>query len=215
MSETPQETLEKYALDKYCRPEIREAIRAVLARLSEVEAVANRQSGRVELLEAERDTLRAWQQETTAQMLYIAGIVERGEGKPIPDDERVPQAILRYVKALEAERDALRRRVVEVERAAAEAVGADKVALITLREDANRRAAKADTLRVQAEAERDTLRADLSRTLAEVERPFRERIERAEAALREIEQATEGIPEQNCALANHIARVALAGRLKP
>ena len=31
MSETPQETLEKYALDKYCRPEIREAIRAVLA----------------------------------------------------------------------------------------------------------------------------------------------------------------------------------------
>jgi DNA repair exonuclease SbcCD ATPase subunit len=65
------------------------------------------------------------------------------------------------------------------------------------------------------EAERDALRADLSRTLAEVERPFRERIERAEAALREIEQATEGIPEQNCALANHIARVALAGRLKP
>jgi chromosome segregation ATPase len=37
------------------------------------------------------------------------------------------------------------------------------------------------------EAERDALRADLSRTLAEVERPFRERIERAEAALREIE----------------------------
>jgi hypothetical protein len=65
------------------------------------------------------------------------------------------------------------------------------------------------------EAERDALRADLSRTLAEVERPFRERIERAEAALREIEQATEGIPEQNCALANHIASVALAGRLKP
>ena len=74
--------------------------------------------------------------------------------------------------------------------------------------------------RVQPEAkallaERDALRADLSRTLAEVERPFRERIERAEAALREIEQATEGIPEQNCALANHIASVALAGRLKP
>jgi len=30
------------------------------------------------------------------------------------------------------------------------------------------------------------------------------------AALLEIEQATEGIPEANCALANRIARVALA-----
>jgi hypothetical protein len=35
------------------------------------------------------------------------------------------------------------------------------------------------------------------------------RAERAEAALREIEQATEGIPEQNCMLANRIARLAL------
>ena len=36
------------------------------------------------------------------------------------------------------------------------------------------------------------------------------RAERAEAALREIEETTEGIPEANCALANRIARVALA-----
>ena len=34
-------------------------------------------------------------------------------------------------------------------------------------------------------------------------------VERLRTALREIEQATEGIPEQNCALANRIARLAL------
>jgi len=61
MSETPQETLEKYALDKYCRPEIREAIRAVLADLggrvllSDFEA----QAWRADKAEAERDALLA------------------------------------------------------------------------------------------------------------------------------------------------------------
>ena len=34
-------------------------------------------------------------------------------------------------------------------------------------------------------------------------------VERLRTALREIEQATEGIPEQNCMLANRIARLAL------
>ena len=96
MSETPQETL----LD-----------------LVRVQYEANEEMTRLlKAAEAERDALRAWQQETTAQMLYIAGIVERGEGKPIPDDERVPQAILRYVKALEAERDALRAEVARERR---------------------------------------------------------------------------------------------------
>ena len=61
----------------------------------------------------------------------------------------------------------------------------------------------------RSQAEVGRLRADLGQTLAEVERPFRARAERAEAALREIEQATEGIPEQNCMLANRIARLAL------
>ena len=45
MSETPQETLEKYALDKYCRPEIREAIRAVLE-LVDVQYRVNEELGR-------------------------------------------------------------------------------------------------------------------------------------------------------------------------
>ena len=36
-----------------------------------------------------------------------------------------------------------------------------------------------------------------------------EEAERLRTALREIEQATEGIPEQNCMIANRIARLAL------
>ena len=121
MSETPNEIVTRW-LDEGSAvlttpPEIREAIRAVLARVKQLEEIDTQC-----VLDAESMRDKAW-----------------------------------------AERDALRRRVVEVERAAAEAVGADKVALITLREDANRRAAKADTLRVQAEAERDALRTEVER----------------------------------------------------
>jgi len=43
--------------------------------------------------------------EVNQQMTYIAGIVERGEGKPIAEDETVPAAVLRYVKTLEAWRE--------------------------------------------------------------------------------------------------------------
>jgi chromosome segregation ATPase len=55
----------------------------------------------------------------------------------------------------------------------------------------NALAARAD----KAEAERDEAEAE---------------VERLRAALREIEQVTEGIPEANCMFANRIARVALA-----
>jgi hypothetical protein len=57
-------------------------------------------------------------------------------------------------------------------------------------------------------AERDTLTEKLS-LVTEDYISHRNALERAEAALREIEKATEGIPEQNCAIANRIARAAL------
>ncbi len=40
--------------------------------------------------------------EVNDQMAYIAGIVERGEGKPIDGNDTIPQAVLRYIKTLEA-----------------------------------------------------------------------------------------------------------------
>ena len=69
------------------------------------------------------------------------------------------------------------------------------------------------------EAERDALTGEVERLRLDLEiaepkksaavMALAARAERAEAALREIEQATEGIPEQNCMLANRIARLAL------
>ena len=66
---------------------------------------------RLDKAEAEVERLRgllARCEPVFEQMDYIAGIVERGEGKPITGDETVPQAVLRYVKGLEAELARLR-----------------------------------------------------------------------------------------------------------
>ena len=53
------------------------------------------------------------------------------------------------------------------------------------------------------------------RSVIEQAEALRVEVERLRTALREIEQATEGIPEANCALANRIARLALRGDTAP
>ena len=53
-------------------------------------------------------------------------------------------------------------------------------------------------------------------TVAEEEaRQAQAEVERLRAALREIEETTDGIPEQNCMIANRIARLALRGDTAP
>ncbi len=78
-----------------------EVVDAGVVRMLNETAQAAYQAG----LAAERtDSIKfvAAVQSLTADLKYIAGIVERGTGKPLADDEKVTAAILGYVKHLEA-----------------------------------------------------------------------------------------------------------------
>jgi len=73
----------------------------------------------------------------------------------------------------------------------------------------------------EAEAERDALRTEVAAAKDGQIEVLRENVdlqaevERLRAALREIEETTDGIPEQNCMIANRIARLALRGDTAP
>ena len=109
-----------------------------------------------------------------------AALGDRGEGA-MSEQEQTPQDVLRDVLASSRE-------IADRLRAERDALR-DKLSSTTEDYIRERNAATA------AEAERDALWAER---------------DALRATLREIEQATEGIPEANCALANRIARVALA-----
>jgi len=182
MSETQRERVSEFlrVRDGTIPASAEEAIRALLD-LVRVQYEANEEMTRLlKAAEAERDALKLKRREQFNRW----GVQIRYE-----DQEQSLLAVMQLV----AERDALR---VEVERERKERISAES-------------GCEAGTAaRYVVEAERDTLTEKLS-LVTEDYISHRNALERAEAALREIEKATEGIPEQNCAIANRIARAAL------
>ena len=146
---------------------------------------------------------KALAQMDEAVAVMAKALAERDALRAATDDQFMRQQ--QVIGELAAERDALRVRSHaailalngEMERLRATPLG---------RADQQIRQLGADSLDLLRKLER----AEAALKAEKVNCPWMPRALKAEAALREIEQATEGIPEANCALANRIARVALA-----
>jgi len=177
----PQETIHRWLLNDGigiamlgAPVEVREAIRAVLAKSEAEERVTNDYRVRLDRAEAERDALADELAEECAK-----------------------------VGNRDSALDALRAEVLRLAEALAQA---HKSAVIA--------SAEVERLREVAVGNHSTpdecpLWYDgCNCTVGALVHNF-DRAERAEAALREIEETTEGIPEANCALANRIALAAL------
>ena len=182
-----------------------------LAQMDEAVAVMAKALAERDALRAEVERLRAdlaaWPGKWNATLDREARWIEKLMQAEAERDELRSEVgrLQSKLFAAEAERDALRVRSHaailalngEMERLRATPLG---------RADQQIRQLGADSLDLLRKLER----AEAALKAEKVNCPWMPRALKAEAALLEIEQATEGIPEANCALANRIARVALA-----
>jgi len=181
-----------------------------LAQMDEAVAVMAKALAERDALRAEVERLRAdlaaWPGKWNATLDREARWIEKLMQAEAERDELRSEVgrLQSKLFAAEAERDALRVRSHaailalngEMERLRATPLG---------RADQQIRQLGADSLDLLRKLER----AEAALKAEKVNCPWMPRALKAEATLREIEQATEGIPEANCALANRIARVAL------
>ena len=161
-------------------------------------------------LKATQDMLR--EEEEQRRLARIAAEAERDALRANCEVAKPCTHMEGYVEKLEAERDALRgerrslleqlgRKAAERDELLAE-VSRSHAAILALTGEVERLRAVLEQISGSGTVDGADARAALSEVLFERDA--------LRATLREIEQATEGIPEANCALANRIARVALA-----